>query len=236
MQITGLCWSKARGEKEIAVSHGHIGAHAGGGLTNPDSVNDVSQVTIWKYPRMQKVAGLDGHTGRILALGQSPDGSTLLSAGADESLKFWKVFTPMKFGAEAAAEEEAERLARKKAAAAGGSHNGDGPGSLFGNDQSVGGGSSSSSSSQDPFGQDPFAIPGMSQGASSSHDASAMSAGGGGSGIGSGIGGMNSGGGGLFGPDGRLRPGGFLGGNGSGNGIGGGSIGSKGRGLVKGIR
>lgn len=42
---------------------------------------------------MTKVAELTGHTARVLHLAMSPDGSTILSAGADETLRLWKCFT-----------------------------------------------------------------------------------------------------------------------------------------------
>ena len=33
-----------------------------------------------------------GHTARVLHMAQSPDGTTVVSAGADETLRFWKCF------------------------------------------------------------------------------------------------------------------------------------------------
>ena len=33
-----------------------------------------------------------GHTARVLHLAKSPDGATILSASADESLRFWQIF------------------------------------------------------------------------------------------------------------------------------------------------
>ena len=35
---------------------------------------------------------LQGHTARVLHMAQSPDGSTIVSAAADETLRFWKCF------------------------------------------------------------------------------------------------------------------------------------------------
>ena len=41
---------------------------------------------------MKKIAELRGHTSRVLHLALSPDGTTVASAAADETLRFWKVF------------------------------------------------------------------------------------------------------------------------------------------------
>ena len=41
---------------------------------------------------MKKIADLRGHTSRVLHLALSPDGTTVASAAADETLRFWKVF------------------------------------------------------------------------------------------------------------------------------------------------
>lgn len=43
---------------------------------------------------MKKVADLRGHSSRVLHLALSPDGTTVASAAADETLRFWKVFQP----------------------------------------------------------------------------------------------------------------------------------------------
>jgi cell division cycle protein 20 (cofactor of APC complex) len=43
---------------------------------------------------MKKIADLRGHTSRVLHLAMSPDGTTVASAAADETLRFWKVFQP----------------------------------------------------------------------------------------------------------------------------------------------
>lgn len=37
-----------------------------------------------------------GHTSRILYSACSPDKTTIVTAGADETLRFWKIFPPTK--------------------------------------------------------------------------------------------------------------------------------------------
>lgn len=78
-QVSSIMWSKAY--KEIISSHGH---------GNPEFEN---QLVVWKYPDMQKVSELKGHTDRILSMAMSPDEETVVSAAADETLRFWKCFT-----------------------------------------------------------------------------------------------------------------------------------------------
>lgn len=41
---------------------------------------------------MLKVKELTGHTARVLHLAQSPDGTTVVSAAPDETIRFWNVF------------------------------------------------------------------------------------------------------------------------------------------------
>ena len=41
---------------------------------------------------LHRVQDLTGHTQRVLHMAQSPDGTTVVSAAADESLRFWRVF------------------------------------------------------------------------------------------------------------------------------------------------
>lgn len=74
-QVCSLVW--ATNYKEIVSGHGFAN----------------NQLVIWKYPGLSKVAELTGHTARVLHLVMSPDGSTVLSAGADETLRLWKCFT-----------------------------------------------------------------------------------------------------------------------------------------------
>lgn len=73
-QVCALQWN--RHEKEILSSHGF----------------SQNQLCLWKYPSLVKVAELTGHTSRVLHLAQSPDGTTVASAAADETLRFWKCF------------------------------------------------------------------------------------------------------------------------------------------------
>uniref|UniRef100_W5LJ72 Cell division cycle 20 homolog n=1 Tax=Astyanax mexicanus TaxID=7994 RepID=W5LJ72_ASTMX len=50
------------------------------------------KVFIWKYPSLSKVTELQGHEGRVLNLALSPDGSTVASLSADETIRLWKCF------------------------------------------------------------------------------------------------------------------------------------------------
>lgn len=74
-QVCALLWSTEY--KELISSHGFA----------------QNQLIIWKYPSLSKVAELTGHTARVLHLAMSPDGSTVVSAGADETLRLWKCFS-----------------------------------------------------------------------------------------------------------------------------------------------
>ena len=51
-----------------------------------------NEINIWKYPKMEKVGTLMGHTMRVLYLCMSPDGSTVVTGAGDETLRFWNVF------------------------------------------------------------------------------------------------------------------------------------------------
>jgi cell division cycle protein 20 (cofactor of APC complex) len=73
-QVCALQWSPL--EKELLSSHGYA----------------ENQLCLWKYPTMAKVKELKGHTSRVLHMAISPDGSTVCSGAADETLRFWNVF------------------------------------------------------------------------------------------------------------------------------------------------
>jgi len=73
-QVCNLAWSQNC--NEIVSTHGY----------------SLNQIALWKYPTMQKVATLVGHTYRVLYLAMSPDGSTIVTGAGDETLRFWQVF------------------------------------------------------------------------------------------------------------------------------------------------
>lgn len=73
-QVCSLVWSTT--EKEILSSHGF----------------SQNQLTVWKYPSLVKVADLTGHNSRVLHTALSPDGTTVCSAAADETMRFWRVW------------------------------------------------------------------------------------------------------------------------------------------------
>jgi cell division cycle protein 20 (cofactor of APC complex) len=73
-QVCALQWSPY--EKEILSSHGYA----------------ENQLCLWKYPTMNKIKELKGHTSRVLHMAQSPDGSLVCSGAADETLRFWNIF------------------------------------------------------------------------------------------------------------------------------------------------
>lgn len=73
-QVCALLWSPHH--KELVSSHGF----------------SQNQLVLWKYPTMTKLKEFTGHTARVLHLDQSPDGSSVVSAAADETLRFWDIF------------------------------------------------------------------------------------------------------------------------------------------------
>jgi cell division cycle protein 20 (cofactor of APC complex) len=74
-QVCALQWNTH--ERELLSSHGY----------------SQNQLCLWKYPTMTKMAEFTGHSARVLHMAQSPDGNTVVSAAADETLRFWKCFS-----------------------------------------------------------------------------------------------------------------------------------------------
>ena len=77
-QVCNLMFSK--NVNEIVSTHGY----------------SLNQIIVWKYPTMQKVATLTGHTYRVLYLSMSPDGQSIVTGAGDETLRFWNVFPSVK--------------------------------------------------------------------------------------------------------------------------------------------
>ncbi|KAG2428164.1 hypothetical protein HXX76_011844 [Chlamydomonas incerta] len=73
-QVCALQWNPHA--RELLSSHGY----------------SKNQLCLWKYPSLEKVAELTGHTGRVLHMATSPDGCSVVTAGADETLRFWRPF------------------------------------------------------------------------------------------------------------------------------------------------
>ena len=76
-QVTSIVWSKYR--QELVSSHGWSDNH----------------LALWKYGAgsgLTKLKDIKSHSSRILDLACSPDGSTIVSASADETLRMWSIF------------------------------------------------------------------------------------------------------------------------------------------------
>jgi cell division cycle 20-like protein 1, cofactor of APC complex len=88
-QVCNLMWSTY--SNELVSTHGY----------------SLNQIAIWKYPSLQKLATLTGHTyrsetlsqsislpplPRVLYLAMSPNGQSIVTGAGDETLRFWNVF------------------------------------------------------------------------------------------------------------------------------------------------
>lgn len=78
MQVCNLTWSL--NYHELVSTHGF------------SSTTAQHQICIWKYPSLDMVASLTGHTYRVLYLAMSPDGETIVTGAGDETLRFWNAF------------------------------------------------------------------------------------------------------------------------------------------------
>merc|ERR1712087_535432 len=85
-QVCSLIWNPF--EKELLSSHGF----------------SKNQLSVWKYPSLQRTHDLTGHTSRVLHTTLSPNGQIVCSAAADETLRFWKVFDDTSKNDDSAAE------------------------------------------------------------------------------------------------------------------------------------
>uniref|UniRef100_A0AC35TQB8 WD_REPEATS_REGION domain-containing protein n=1 Tax=Rhabditophanes sp. KR3021 TaxID=114890 RepID=A0AC35TQB8_9BILA len=74
-QVCNLAFSKH--SSELVSTHGY----------------SLNQITIWKYPSLQPVLKLSGHSQRVLFLAMSPNGESIVTGAADETLRFWHVFS-----------------------------------------------------------------------------------------------------------------------------------------------
>lgn len=73
-QVCNLMWST--NVNEIVSTHGY----------------SLNQIIVWRYPSMQKLATLTGHSLRVLYLAMSPDGQSVVTGAGDETLRFWNIF------------------------------------------------------------------------------------------------------------------------------------------------
>ncbi|KAF9524729.1 WD40-repeat-containing domain protein [Crepidotus variabilis] len=83
-QVCNLIWSLT--SHELVSTHGF------------SSTTAQNQICIWKYPTLNMVASLTGHTNRVLYLAMSPEGETIVTGAGDETLRFWNAFPKMDRG------------------------------------------------------------------------------------------------------------------------------------------
>lgn len=73
-QVAGVVWNERY--RELVTGHGF-------------SKNEIS---IWKYPHMEKIRELRGHDERILNICANPDKSTVVSSSSDETIRIWHIW------------------------------------------------------------------------------------------------------------------------------------------------
>lgn len=72
-QVVALEWNKF--ENELISAHGQ----------------EKNQVCIWKANGLGLITEFFGHTGRVLSMCLSPDGNSIVTAAADETIRFWNI-------------------------------------------------------------------------------------------------------------------------------------------------
>ncbi|KRY50181.1 Fizzy-related -like protein, partial [Trichinella britovi] len=73
-QVCNVLWS--RHSDELVSTHGY----------------SQNQILVWKYPTLDRLVKLVGHSSRVLYLSMSPDGESIVTGAGDETLRFWRVF------------------------------------------------------------------------------------------------------------------------------------------------
>lgn len=91
-QVCALEWNHH--DRELLSAHGYAN----------------NQLSLWSS-ELNHIADFTGHTARVLFLAQNPEGSTVVSAGADETLRFWKIFESSAVKAKKAKQEARAELA-----------------------------------------------------------------------------------------------------------------------------
>ncbi len=66
----------SKNSQEIVSTHGY----------------SLNSIILWKFPTMQKIQTLTGHSYRVLYLSMSPDGESIVTGAGDETLRFWNMF------------------------------------------------------------------------------------------------------------------------------------------------
>lgn len=74
-QVCALVYAKDSGE--LVSTHGY----------------SENQINIWSQPRMTLLHTIKSHSQRVLQICASPDGQTVLTGSADETLRFWNLFS-----------------------------------------------------------------------------------------------------------------------------------------------
>ncbi len=73
-QVCGLRWSASH--SEIVSTHGYSN----------------NELAIWHYPSLTKIKGITAHDSRVLQMTMSSDATMVVTAAANENLKFWELF------------------------------------------------------------------------------------------------------------------------------------------------